>query len=288
MSDKIYFSKVGKFSVRRTLINVGTRLHHTIAPKHAKKLARKILLTPVRTKPKNSQPQGLIEGSLTTSEGKIKTYQLGSGPIWIFSHGWSGTSSQFYPLMEHVAKQGFTALAYDHPGHGASEGRYGHIPGFVNVLDELLDSVDHIAGVVAHSMGTASLLESRHAKLESVPFLLVAPVLNYTENLFNSVIKSGYSIKLFKEIVGEIEHRYQYPVKSVNPYQRLQQKVQPTTVVHDINDKFATYSVSEKAAKEGDRVSLVTTNGQGHGRVMQCSETLKAFDAIAEFSKMVN
>ncbi|MGF1761848.1 alpha/beta hydrolase [Aliivibrio kagoshimensis] len=282
MSDKIYFSKAGKFSVRRTLINVGTRLHHTIAPKHAKKVARKILLTPVRTKPKNSQPQGLIEGALSTSEGMIKTYQLGSGPVWIFSHGWSGTSSQFYPLMEHVAQRGFTALAYDHPGHGASEGKYGHIPGFVNVLDELLDSVDDIAGVVAHSMGTASLLECRHNKLESVPFLLVAPVLNYTENLFHSVIKSGYSVKLFQEVVGEIEHRYQYPIETINPYQRLQQKEKPTTIVHDPDDKFSPYLVSDKAAQEGDRVVLVTTNGQGHGRVMQCSETLQAFDALLE------
>lgn len=33
-----------------------------------------------------------------------------------------------FPLMEHIAAQGFTALAYDHPAHGESEGAFGHVP----------------------------------------------------------------------------------------------------------------------------------------------------------------
>ncbi len=37
MSEKIYFNTSNKFSLKRTLVNVSTRLHHTVAPKHAEK-----------------------------------------------------------------------------------------------------------------------------------------------------------------------------------------------------------------------------------------------------------
>lgn len=280
MSQKIYFNTASSFSLRRKLINLGTRLHHTMAPSHARRTARKLLLTPVRSKPKNTEPAGLIKDSISTSEGVIKTYRLGIGPTWVLSHGWSGTASQFYPLMEHIAKQGYTALAYDHPAHGESEGQYGHLPAFIHGFDELLDTVDSVVGVVAHSMGTASVLESRHAKVQSVPFLLIAPVLNYTENLFNSVIKSGYSLKLFKEVVGEVEQRYQHPISSINPYQRLLEREAKTIIVHDKQDKFTHFDVSQNAANEGQRVDLIATQGQGHGRVMQCNQTMTGFDSL--------
>ena len=280
MSQKIYFNTASSFSLRRKLINLGTRLHHTMAPSHARRTARKLFLTPVRSKPKNAEPAGLIKDSVATSEGIIKTYRLGVGPTWVLSHGWSGTSSQFFPLMEHIAKQGYTALAYDHPAHGESEGQYGHLPSFIHGFDELLDTVDSVVGVVAHSMGTASVLESRHAKVQSVPFLLIAPVLNYTENLFNSVIKSGYSLKLFQEVVGEVEQRYQHPISSINPYQRLQNREAPTIIVHDKQDRFTHFDISQKAANESERVELVATEGQGHGRVMQCAQTMSGFDSL--------
>ncbi|MGL6261945.1 alpha/beta hydrolase [Vibrio sp. WXL103] len=280
MSEKIYFNTGNRFSLRRGMINVTTRLHHRIAPKHAKKTAHKLFLTPVRTEPKNAQPEGLVIGSVAGQEGALTTYTLGTGPVWVLSHGWSGSASQFFPLMEHIAKQGFTALAYDHPAHGKSEGAYGHIPAFVNGLESILDSVDDVVGVVAHSMGTASTLECHHQKLQSVPLLLIAPVLNYVENLFGSVARSGYSMRLFTEVLSDLEQRYHYPLHSVDPYQKLAARSEPTIIVHDEQDKFASFAVSVQAAGEMDNVTLVATQGQGHGRVMTCQQVMQAFDTL--------
>ncbi|CCN81988.1 hypothetical protein VINI7043_03440 [Vibrio nigripulchritudo ATCC 27043] len=280
MSEKIYFNASNKFSLKRSLVNCTTRLHHTLAPKHAMKTARKVLLTPARLAPKNPTPQGLIKGTVTTSHGKLSTYQLGSGPVWVLTHGWSGSSNQFFPLMEHIASKGYTALAYDHPAHGESEGEVGHIPAFVEGLDTVLDSVDEFAGIIGHSMGTASVLESRHQKAENCPIILVAPVLNYLENLFSSIRRSGYSMRLFNAVVGEVERQYNFPIQSIDPYARLMARKTPCVIVHDIDDKFTPYSVSEKAGEEAERVQLVTTTGQGHGRVMKSPEVMKAFDGL--------
>lgn len=280
MSSNIYFNTRKKFSVRRSMVNVGSRLHHSIAPSHARKTARKLLLTPVRSTPKNAEPQGLIKGNLTTSEGRINTYRLGTGPVWVMCHGWSGSASQFYPLMQHIAQQGFTALAYDHPAHGQSGGEYSHLPGFINAFDELLDTQDNIAGVVAHSMGSASVLESSHDKIQQVPLLLIAPVLNYIDSLFEIVSKSGYSMKLFREIVAELEQQYQYSLDTIDPYQYLLSRNENTVIVHDKRDKFACFSTSEAAASSAEHIRLIATQGQGHGRVIHSEETMAAFKSL--------
>ncbi|NOH96019.1 alpha/beta hydrolase [Vibrio sp. 99-70-13A1] len=280
MSEKIYFNTSNKFSFKRSLIGATTNLHYILAPSHAKKTARKLLLTPVRTEAKNAEPEGLIKAEVVGRDGVLKTYSLGSGPAWVLTHGWSGTASQFYPLMEHIAKQGFTALAYDHPAHGGSEGVHGHIPAFVNGLEAILDSADEVVGLVGHSMGTASALECKHAKLENKPLLLIAPVLDYLDNLFGSVARSGYSMKLFEAVVGEVEEQFNYPIQSVDPYGKLALRSSRTIIVHDEKDKFTKFSVSQRAANEMAQVNLVATQGQGHGRVMKCQEVFESFDNL--------
>ncbi|MDC5705797.1 alpha/beta fold hydrolase [Vibrio europaeus] len=280
MSEKIYFNTSQKFSVKKSLVNITTRLHHTLAPNHAKNTARKLLLTPARTKPKNAEPTRLIKGEVESKEGVLKTYLLGTGPVWVLTHGWSGSASQFYPLMEHIASRGFTALAYDHPGHGQSGGVYGHIPAFVHGLEAILDSVDDVAGLVGHSMGTASSIECHHQKLVDKPFLLIAPVLDYLDNLFGSVARSGYSMRLFNAVVSEVEDQYHYPIQSVDPYNKLKLRSVQTIIVHDQGDKFTKFEVSQKAAQEMENVTLVATQGQGHGRVMKCDEVMESFDKL--------
>lgn len=280
MSEKIYFNTSQKFSVKKSLVNISTRLHHTIAPQHAKNTARKLLLTPVRTQPKNAEPKGLIKGEVASKEGVLKTYQLGSGPVWVLTHGWSGSASQFYPLMEHIASRGFTALAYDHPGHGKSGGVYGHIPAFVHGLEAILDSVENVAGLVGHSMGTASSIECHHQKLVDKPFLLIAPVLDYLDNLFGSVARSGYSMRLFNAVVNDVQQEYRYPIQSIDPYNKLKLRNAQTIIVHDEGDKFTKFEVSQRAAQEMEKVTLIATKGQGHGRVMKCAEVMSSFDKL--------
>ncbi|EHI9239851.1 alpha/beta hydrolase [Vibrio vulnificus] len=280
MSEKIYFNTSQKFSLKRSLVNWTTRLHHTLAPSHAKRTARKLLLTPARTQSKNLPPQGLRKGLVDTAHGTLTTYALGEGPVWVLTHGWSGTASQFFPLMAHIASRGFTALAYDHPAHGESSGDVGHIPAFVEGLDAVLDSLDEVAGLIGHSMGTASALECRHQKLEDKPMLLIAPVLNYVENLFSSIERSGYSMKLFRAVVSEVEEQFNYPIQSVDPYRRLAQRRVQTLIVHDEQDKFTSHAVSASAAQEMENVELISTQGQGHGRVMKCQQVLDSFDRL--------
>lgn len=155
MSSKIYFN-TRRFSPSKLLLGLGTRLHHALAPAHARRTASKLLLTPQRANREVAAPAGLVQQAVHTGEGSLMTYRLGQGPVWLLMHGWSGSASQFYPLMSHIAARGFTALAYDHPAHGQSDGHTGHLPRFVRAFDELIEHFGPIEGVITHSMGGQS------------------------------------------------------------------------------------------------------------------------------------
>ncbi|MEZ6964790.1 alpha/beta hydrolase [Aeromonas sp. S9(2024)] len=283
MSSKIYFN-TRRFNPSKWLLGIGTRLHHRIAPAHAKRTASKLLLTPQRSQRDETPPAGLVKQAVHTSEGVLMSYRLGQGPVWLLMHGWSGSATQFYPLMSHIATQGFTAIAYDHPAHGHSAGQTGHLPRFVRAFDELAasvaDELGPIAGIIAHSMGGAVTLSSRQPAMDTLPLLLISPVLDYVPQLYGMVARSGYSIRLFDAVVKEIEQEYQHPLSTVDPLSRLASRHGPAMIVHDEEDRFAPHDDSLRASQEG-HTKLVSTRGLGHGRILASAPVFAAFDQLA-------
>ncbi|WP_441254652.1 alpha/beta hydrolase [Aeromonas sp. A600620] len=283
MSSKIYFN-TRRFSPSKWLLGIGTRLHHRLAPSHAKRTASKLLLTPQRNQRGGHEPAGLVKQAVHTSEGVLMSYRLGQGPLWLLMHGWSGSASQFYPLMNHIAAQGFTAIAYDHPAHGQSAGNTGHLPRFVRAFDELATKLASEAGplhgVIAHSMGGAVTLSSRQAGIDTLPLLLISPVLDYVPQLYGMVARSGYSIRLFDAVVKEIEQEYQHPLSTVDPLGRLASRSGAAMIVHDEEDRFAPHSDSLRASQDG-HTRLVSTRGLGHGRILASAPVFAAFDQLA-------
>lgn len=283
MSSKIYFN-TRRFSPSKWLLGLGTRLHHRLAPAHARRTASKLLLTPQRNQRDEAAPAGLVKQAVHTSEGILMSYRLGQGPVWLLMHGWSGSASQFYPLMSHIAAQGFTAIAYDHPAHGHSAGHTGHLPRLVRAFDELVAELvvkfGPLSGVIAHSMGGAVTLSSRQQALDQLPLLLVSPVLDYVPQLYGMVARSGYSIRLFDAVVKEIEQEYQHPLSTVDPLGRLASRSGAAIIVHDEEDRFAPYGDSQRATLDG-RTRLVSTRGLGHGRILASAPLFAAFDSLA-------
>ncbi|MGY3943295.1 alpha/beta hydrolase [Aeromonas tecta] len=280
MSSKIYFS-TRRFSPSKLLLGLGTRLHHVLAPAHARRTASKLLLTPQRPSHETAAPAGLVQQAVHTREGTLMSYRLGKGPVWLLMHGWSGSASQFYPLMSHIAAQGFTALAYDHPAHGQSDGHTGHLPRFVRAFDELIERLGPIEGVITHSMGGAVTLASHHPALDKLPLLLISPVLDYVPQLYGMVARSGYSIRLFDAVVKDIEREYQHPLSTVDPLGQLATRTGKALIVHDEEDRFAPHQDSLRAAQDG-RTQLVSTRGLGHGRILASPPVFAAFDQLVQ------
>lgn len=281
MSAKIYFRTGPSQKIQRLLISAASNVHRLVAPKHALTVAKRLLLTPTRLPAKNVEPQGLVKSLVTTSYGKVATYRLGSGPAWLLIHGWSGATHQFYPLMQHIAEQGFTAVAFDHIAHGASEGNASHLPAFIEGIDCVAQQETSLAGVVAHSMGGAALLQSNSLAISKLPLLLIAPVLNYVENMYTTVRRSGYSMKLFEQVTKDIAGGSGLQLEHINPVARLQNRQTNSIIIHDPGDRLANFSVCAAAAENSESIQLIEAERHGHGRIMKCKPTMAAFDQLS-------
>lgn len=267
MSAKIYFNQGKSQRLQRLLLATASSIHRAIAPDHALRTARRLLLKPSRISARHQPPAGLVRTHIETRQGALACYQLGQGPRVLLVHGWSGAAHQYYPLMQALAEQGFTALAYDQPAHGDSPGSQTHLPAFEQAFDDIIASQSDVIAVVAHSMGAAGVLQSKHYG-HRCPLVLIAPVLNYVENTYQTVARSGYSMALFEQVIRQIEHEYAAPMADIDPVSRLSDRPGETCIIHDPNDRLAKFAISQQVAKQSPRVSLHQAPNLGHGRIM--------------------
>jgi len=151
---------------------------------------------------------------------------------------------------------------------------------FDELATKLASEVGPLHGVIAHSMGGAVTLSSRQAGIDTLPLLLISPVLDYVPQLYGMVARSGYSIRLFDAVVKEIEQEYQHPLSTVDPLGRLASRSGAAMIVHDEEDRFAPHGDSLRASQDG-HTRLVSTRGLGHGRILASAPVFAAFDQLA-------
>jgi pimeloyl-ACP methyl ester carboxylesterase len=89
--------------------------------------------------------------------GKRLTYRrLGSGPVLLLVHGITNSSASWRPVIRRLADAGFTVVAPDLPGHGASERHRGDhsLGAHASILRDLLQVLDlPRVTVIGHSLG---------------------------------------------------------------------------------------------------------------------------------------
>lgn len=95
----------------------------------------------------------MITGSLARPDGRLFFDSLGSGPDVLLLHAGGERRRVWHPVVDHLARQGFRATAYDQRGHGESiGGRAFPLPAFG---EDTIDMVAHLTMpvVVGASLG---------------------------------------------------------------------------------------------------------------------------------------
>ena len=249
-----------------------------VTPALALRQAEKLLLTPAKGRKQALPPQGMIVEQINGVEGHLQQYKLGEGEIVLLTHGWSGSASQFFPLMEKIAQAGYQAVAFDHYGHGQSSGKVANLPLFIKGLKDLVShhTRDNIRCIVSHSMGTVAALNLP----KDIPHLLIAPIFGFFDSLRKSVFDSGMSPKLFERLLEKIESTHQIQFKDAVSEQHIGLVEQPLNIVHDEGDRFAPFVGSEHISQQHDFVTVHKTQGQGHGRIINGDDTWRVLDGL--------
>jgi len=276
MSNKIYFSdkrtnKSFSYYLIKTLSNVA----YFIAPKFAKKQTQKLLLTPMLSKKLKSTQTDFEQQKLATQYGDLNLYRVGRGPKVILTHGWAGGAAQFFPLMEKIAEAGYEAIAFDHLAHGNSGGQFANLPLFIKGLNAVVsnEGKDDLACIVSHSMGTVSALNQD----KSIKHLLIAPTFGFYQSFEQRILSTGLKSRLFHNLLSDIEAEHDLKFKSLLPEPHLSQTQQQIQIVHDEGDKFAPFDLTAEQVSQFEHVSLTSTQGLGHGRVINSDQTWQAF-----------
>lgn len=79
----------------------------------------------------------------------------------IVAHGFGEHSGRYGPLIDHLISRGYSVTAYDHRGHGQSEGLPGHVDRFFDYEADLGKVISHTKSrydpaklfLIGHSMG---------------------------------------------------------------------------------------------------------------------------------------
>ena len=275
MSSKIYFENNSR-NILRYIIFALSEAYRFIYPAGAKKHLRRILLTP-QSRPAATIPTTIDSETIDTDYGLLTTYSIGQGPIILFIHGWSGSGSQFFTMMETVASMGYRAITFDHYRHGHSKGKENNYPLFVKAIQFMVDRCKQdgeIVCVVSHSMGSSATLDV--FKHINTPHFLIAPLFNFYEELETRVTNVGISKNFFEQIVYGIEADYKIPIKDTNPIHDISHINQPIQIVHSVDDKFALYHHSENVTQKNSNIELETLRDIGHMRIVGAPETEKA------------
>ncbi len=272
MSSKIYFNNKQNRALQLSVRAI-SEAYRFVSPKGAKKQLRRLLLTPQKRKP-DTVPDNISSDAIETPYGNIMTYAIGEGPEILFIHGWSGSGSQFFSLMETVANMGYRAITYDHYKHGNSGGNENNYPLFVKSIDMLAGKLydkNSLACIVSHSMGCSATLDL--FKGSTSPHFLIAPLFNFYDELETRVTGIGISQNFFDEIVSSIEIDYEMSVKDHDSLKDITQIKSPIQIIHSRSDKFALHKYSKEIAEKHSNIQLNTIDNIGHMRIVSVPET---------------
>jgi pimeloyl-ACP methyl ester carboxylesterase len=176
-----------------------------------------------------------------------------------------------------LVRAGYSAVAFDGPAHGVSEGRSTSYFEFTDVVSTLIepDRGFDVHGIVAHSFGAGAVVNGLARRKDPVTTVLLAPALKVKDFLFDAFERHGVPPGIYEKVVADYEARFGYSLDRDDPHRHLGDLRGSTLVVHDRDDSVIAYHDSQALCGRLERVTLMSTSGLGHRKIMTDPEVVK-------------
>lgn len=270
------------------------------APPAAVRVSERLFLRP------RPRPVGALEKEwageatlerLDTAVGPVRAWRWGgreeSGgrpapaptPAVLLVHGWGGRGLQLGGIGRELAARGMTALTWDLPGHG-DRARATNLLELAASLAAVADAVTathgSIAGIVAHSFGTATTLAARARHGLDVPRLaVIAPSALLGRLLCDFADVTGLGQSVVERMGDRLAARFDFRWADLEADATAPRLTCPALVVHDRDDRRVPYADGVELARLLPNARLVTTEGLGHaGPLLRYADVL---DEIGRF-----
>lgn len=271
-------------------MRAGFGILQLISRSTAVRLAARLFVQPRRHRSPERERLVLVEAARSTVRHKGKDIAVyawdprpaGSGgespPTILLVHGWEGRGGQLGAFVAPLLGAGMRVVAFDHVGHGESDGRACALPTMRDTLHTLAESflMGPPDGVIAHSMGSFAVSlamadgwRETAAVYVSPPDDLLVYFGRYLELVTGSRDLLPDMIELMEERFGEAveEFEFRHLVETLN---------QPLLVLHSTDDPDVPIDGGRFVAEHWPGAAIREFEGLGHRRILRDPEVHRA------------
>lgn len=272
MTDVPLAARVGS-PLSLTLVRGALRVLSHASPAVASRVAMDLFMTPRRHRTPDRErallagatPFDVRLGDSTT----IKAWSWGSGPVVLLVHGWEGRGSQMTPFVQPLVDAGHRVIAFDAPGHGASDGNRSSLPHFTYALRAVAAATAEPHAIIAHSLGCAATTLALRDGLTANRLVFMAPPLepvDYTAR-FGEILALDSAI--IDRMRLRIEERFLRKWTDYSLALTAKDMTAPLLIIHDRQDQETFWSEGNALASLWPNARLITTDGLGHRRILR-------------------
>lgn len=219
--------------------------------------------------------------TLATPAGTIPLWRWGTGPDTVLlAHGWGGRGLQLGAVGRALAAAGWSAVAWDMPGHG-ERARPTSLLELAETVAAVARSVDRVSGVVTHSFGTAATLVAagRYGfRLERLAAL--APAASPDRIVGHFSRATGFSPAVLDRMRARLARRLEFEWRELEPATIIPRLACAALIIHDRDDARIPVEEGIELAALLPGAELEVTSGLGHRDVLRDASVLDRVTAF--------
>ena len=269
-------------NVRNMVTLLGHRVHlrlaAALAPEKAIEKAGRLFTTPPRIPHTARELELLATGrrfDVRHGDLILAAWRFGRSdrPVVLLSHGWGGRGAQLRSFVRPLLDAGYQVVAFDHVGHGMSEGSASTLVHFVRGLDAVARQVERdgsvIAAIVGHSLGAGAAGAWLNGNARAIRAVLIAPPTSLERYSTFFARRLGISEKLRREMQEGIERALGQPWRDFELPQSVANVRAPALVIHDYADTEVRATAGLALARAWPGARFAATRGLGHRGVLR-------------------
>ena len=256
---------------RLAAVRLGMRTLGAVAPPLAARAAVALFRRPPGHTAWEGESAILDEGrraSFPVRGAPVSAWTWGAGPSILLVHGWGSRGGRLGSFVHPLVDAGFSVVAFDAPGHGATGGRLSSLPEFLFSIEAAHQVYGPFAGIIGHSLGGAAATLAVGRGVRAGRVVLLAPAADpagYTRRFSEIVgIAPGVRERMEARLVREFGLRWaEFDVLAA-----ARRLAVPLLVFHDESDGEVPFRDGAAIASAWQSGSIVTTRGLGHRRIV--------------------
>ena len=256
-----------------------------LVPPIAVRWAERLFLVPPRMKPITSPVLAAGHRFRISAAGhSIVVWSWGDGPTAVLMHGWCGRAEQLAAFVPPLVAAGFSVIAPDAPGHGASTGRESSLLAFAQTLEAVAARVGPVEAFVGHSAGAAAAALAMHRGLKIRRAVFLAPAASLDDVLVQFAWRLRIPPWVAQAMRRRVESRLGVRMSELDVPRIARDAHTPLLVFHDPADREVPWKDGAAIAQAWAGARLVDVPGAGHNRILRDARVVASASAFLSAS----